>query len=146
VAKEKIGVIGAGLMGYGIAYRFGAVGHPVGIFEPVAELRASLAKRLGIIAELLGDDPTCLANIAGAYSGQGRYRRTVAAWHWRCDLARCAGRMVAPVRAAWSGAELILTPVTNNTHSACSRISLQSKPLTRCFWSKNNVLPSRQQL
>jgi 3-hydroxybutyryl-CoA dehydrogenase len=64
VAKEKIGVIGAGLMGHGIAYRFGAVGHPVGIFEPVAELRASLAKRLGIIAELLGDDPTCLANIA----------------------------------------------------------------------------------
>jgi hypothetical protein len=32
-----------------------------------------------------------------------------AARHWRCGLARRAGRMVAPVRAAWSGAALILT-------------------------------------
>ena len=63
MAKEQIGVIGAGLMGHGIAYRFAAVGHPVGIFEPVAELRASLSKRLGMIAELLGDDPACLGNI-----------------------------------------------------------------------------------
>ena len=64
MAKEKIGVIGAGLMGHGIAYRFAAAGHPVGIFEPVADLRASLSKRLGIIAELLGDDPAFLANIS----------------------------------------------------------------------------------
>jgi 3-hydroxybutyryl-CoA dehydrogenase len=63
MAKEKIGVIGAGLMGHGIAYRFAAVGHPVGIFEPVAELRASLSKRLGMIAELLGEDPAFLINI-----------------------------------------------------------------------------------
>jgi len=64
MAKEKIGVIGAGLMGHGIAYRFGAAGHAVGIFEPNAGLRASLKRRLGLIADLLGDDPACLANVA----------------------------------------------------------------------------------
>jgi 3-hydroxybutyryl-CoA dehydrogenase len=64
VARETIGVIGAGLMGHGIAYRFAASGHRVGIYEPAAELRASLRQRLGVIVDLLGDDPTCLDNIA----------------------------------------------------------------------------------
>ena len=63
MAAEKIGVIGAGLMGHGIAYRFGAAGHSVGVFEPNAELRASLVERLGLIAELLGDDHSALDHI-----------------------------------------------------------------------------------
>lgn len=64
MSKEKIGVIGAGLMGHGIAYRFAAAGHEVGIFEPAAELRATLPKRLHAIADLLGDNPACLTNIS----------------------------------------------------------------------------------
>jgi 3-hydroxybutyryl-CoA dehydrogenase len=64
VSREKVGVIGAGLMGHGIAYRFGVAGHPVGIYEPAAELRASLRQRLSDIAELLGDDAAGLDNIA----------------------------------------------------------------------------------
>ena len=38
--KHKIGVIGGGLMGHGIAYLLAAAGHEVGVFEPNAELRA----------------------------------------------------------------------------------------------------------
>jgi 3-hydroxybutyryl-CoA dehydrogenase len=64
VSKETIGVIGAGLMGHGIAYRFAVAGHRVGIYEPAAELRASLRQRLGGIVDLLGDDAACLDNIA----------------------------------------------------------------------------------
>jgi len=63
VSKAKIGVIGAGLMGHGIAYRFAAAGHEVGVFEPSAELRATLPKRLSAIADLLGDDPACLDRV-----------------------------------------------------------------------------------
>ncbi len=63
MSKEKIGVIGAGLMGHGIAYRFAAAGHEVGVFEPSAELRATLPQRLRVIAELLGDDPACLDRV-----------------------------------------------------------------------------------
>ncbi len=59
MAKEKIGVVGAGLMGHGIAYRFAAAGHEVGVFEPSAELRASLPQRLRAIVDLLGGDPAC---------------------------------------------------------------------------------------
>jgi pyruvate/2-oxoglutarate dehydrogenase complex dihydrolipoamide dehydrogenase (E3) component len=44
--KQKIGVIGGGLMGHGIAYLFAAAGHPVGLFEPMADIRNSLPKRL----------------------------------------------------------------------------------------------------
>jgi 3-hydroxybutyryl-CoA dehydrogenase len=60
----KIGVIGGGLMGHGIAYLFAAAGHDVGLFEPVAESRASLPQRLRAIADLFGDDPDLLKRIA----------------------------------------------------------------------------------
>jgi 3-hydroxybutyryl-CoA dehydrogenase len=61
--KQKIGVIGGGLMGHGIAYLFAAAGHDVGVFEPNAEIRASLPRRLQVIVELLGDDPVLLQRI-----------------------------------------------------------------------------------
>jgi 3-hydroxybutyryl-CoA dehydrogenase len=64
VSKERIGVIGAGLMGHGIAYRFAAAGHEVGVYEPSAELRATLPKRLSAIANLLNDDPACLNRVS----------------------------------------------------------------------------------
>ena len=64
MSKEKIGIIGAGLMGHGIAYRFAVAGHEVGVFEPSAELRATLPQRLRIIADLLGDGPACLDRVS----------------------------------------------------------------------------------
>ncbi len=64
MSKAKVGVIGAGLMGHGIAYRFAAAGHEVGVFEPSAELRGTLSKRLRAIADLLGDDPACLDHVS----------------------------------------------------------------------------------
>jgi 3-hydroxybutyryl-CoA dehydrogenase len=63
--KHTIGVIGGGLMGHGIAYLLAAAGHGVGVFEPDAELRASLPKRLRAIADLLGDDAALIQRIAG---------------------------------------------------------------------------------
>jgi len=62
---QKIGVIGGGLMGHGIAYLLAAAGHEVGVFEPVAECRASLPQRLNAIAVLFGDDASLLQRIAG---------------------------------------------------------------------------------
>ncbi len=61
--KQKIGAVGGGLMGHGIAYLFAAAGHDVGLFEPNAEIRASLPRRLQAIVELLGDDPALLQRI-----------------------------------------------------------------------------------
>jgi 3-hydroxybutyryl-CoA dehydrogenase len=61
--EQKIGVIGGGLMGHGIAYLFAAAGHPVAIFEPSAEIRASLPKRLRALVDLFGDDAALLERI-----------------------------------------------------------------------------------
>jgi len=63
VRAQRIGVIGGGLMGHGIAYLFAAAGHTVAVFEPAADIRASLPRRLQSILELLGDDPALLARI-----------------------------------------------------------------------------------
>jgi 3-hydroxybutyryl-CoA dehydrogenase len=61
--EQKIGIVGGGLMGHGIAYLLAAAGHRVGVFEPVAEIRASMPQRLRAIADLLGDDPALLSRI-----------------------------------------------------------------------------------
>jgi len=60
----KIGVIGGGLMGHGIAYLLAAAGHDVGVFEPAAEIRASLPQRLASIRDLLDDDGAVLTRIS----------------------------------------------------------------------------------
>jgi 3-hydroxybutyryl-CoA dehydrogenase len=54
--EQKIAVVGGGLMGHGIAYLLAAAGHEVGIFEPTAEVRATLPSRLQAIADLFDDD------------------------------------------------------------------------------------------
>ena len=62
--KHKIGVIGGGLMGHGIAYLLAAAGHEVGVFEPAAELRQNLPQRLRAILDLLGDDAALVQRIS----------------------------------------------------------------------------------
>jgi 3-hydroxybutyryl-CoA dehydrogenase len=61
--QQKIGVVGGGLMGHGIAYLFAAAGHHVNVFEPSTEVRASIPRRLQAIVELLDDDPRLLQRI-----------------------------------------------------------------------------------
>jgi 3-hydroxybutyryl-CoA dehydrogenase len=61
--RQKIGVVGGGLMGHGIAYLFAAAGHHVNVFEPAADIRASVPQRLRAIADLLEDDPALLRRI-----------------------------------------------------------------------------------
>jgi 3-hydroxybutyryl-CoA dehydrogenase len=60
----KIGIVGGGLMGHGIAYLLAAVGHEIAVYEPSAELRATLPRRVQAIVELLDDDPTLLQKIS----------------------------------------------------------------------------------
>jgi 3-hydroxybutyryl-CoA dehydrogenase len=63
VQRQRIGVIGGGLMGHGIAYLLAAAGHEVGVFEPAAERRESLPQRLQAIVELLDDDPALVRRV-----------------------------------------------------------------------------------
>jgi 3-hydroxybutyryl-CoA dehydrogenase len=58
-----IGVVGGGLMGHGIAYLLAAGGHQVGLYEPSAEVRASLPQRLRSIVDLLAGDKATLDRI-----------------------------------------------------------------------------------
>ncbi len=61
--EKRIGVVGGGLMGHGIAYLLAAAGYRVGVFEPAVEIRVSLPQRLQAIVDLLGGDPTLLQRI-----------------------------------------------------------------------------------
>jgi 3-hydroxybutyryl-CoA dehydrogenase len=61
--SKRIGIVGGGLMGHGIGYLLAAAGHEVGIFEPSAEVRASIPQRVQSICDLLGDGPAALTRI-----------------------------------------------------------------------------------
>jgi 3-hydroxybutyryl-CoA dehydrogenase len=54
--KSRIAVVGAGLMGHGIAYLFAAAGYEVRVQDPVATARETLHQRLREICDLLGTD------------------------------------------------------------------------------------------
>lgn len=64
MSAQKIGVVGGGLMGHGIAYLLAAARHAVGVFEPAPEIRATLPTRLRAIADLFGDDAALLENVS----------------------------------------------------------------------------------
>ena len=61
--KTRIGIVGAGLMGHGIAQVFAVAGHAVRVHDPVPEALASLRRR--IVANLvdLGLDPAAAERV-----------------------------------------------------------------------------------
>jgi 3-hydroxybutyryl-CoA dehydrogenase len=59
----SIAVIGAGLMGHGIAQIFAAAGHPVSLFDTSADALAAAKDRMGAICDLLGQDKALLARV-----------------------------------------------------------------------------------
>jgi 3-hydroxybutyryl-CoA dehydrogenase len=61
--KPIIGVVGAGLMGHGIAYLFAAAGHEVHVQDPVQTAREVLPRRIAEIRELLGGDTAVLSRV-----------------------------------------------------------------------------------
>jgi 3-hydroxybutyryl-CoA dehydrogenase len=58
-----VAVIGAGLMGHGIAFLFARAGHEVRVQEPSAAMRESLPERVGALCDLLGADRALLTRI-----------------------------------------------------------------------------------
>ena len=61
---QTIGVIGAGLMGHGIAYLLADAGHAVRIYEPSVNWRETLATRLESARALLDGDPALIKRIS----------------------------------------------------------------------------------
>ncbi len=64
--EPKVAVIGAGLMGHGIAYLFARAGHPVKIHEPDPAMLRSLPGRLDIITGLFGEPADIVSRIEGS--------------------------------------------------------------------------------
>jgi 3-hydroxybutyryl-CoA dehydrogenase len=63
MAKERIAVIGAGLMGHGIAQVFALAGHDVTIYDPVAASLESAKARILTNLRDLGDDQSAVERV-----------------------------------------------------------------------------------
>ena len=74
-ADARIAVLGAGLMGHGIAQVFAAAGHPVGVYDPAQASLDTLRDRVRVVCRDLGQDPaaaervTPCATVAEAVAG-----------------------------------------------------------------------------
>ncbi len=64
LSKPNIAVIGAGLMGHGIAQLFAAAGHDVLIYDPDSDALASVPGRVRAIFKLLGQNPAGAERVA----------------------------------------------------------------------------------
>lgn len=62
--KISVAVIGAGLMGHGIAQVFGVAGHPVTIYDPSAAVLEKVVGRIAANLELLGEDMAAAQRVA----------------------------------------------------------------------------------
>jgi 3-hydroxybutyryl-CoA dehydrogenase len=62
--KATIAVIGAGLMGHGIAQIFAAAGHKVALHDPDAKILGAAKERIAAIFTLLEQDPAGMAGIS----------------------------------------------------------------------------------
>lgn len=68
MSKPRVAVIGAGLMGHGIAYLFAAGGHEVRVQDPSQQALDSLPRRWAEICDLLGTDRTILDRLTSGIS------------------------------------------------------------------------------
>ena len=66
IGPLKIGIVGGGRMGSGIAYMLARSGHSVGIFDTQPASLGGLQQRFADIAQLLGDDPASLNDVAAS--------------------------------------------------------------------------------
>src|SRR5258707_4678868 len=66
--NAKIWIVGAGLMGHGIAQVFAVAGHAVAVYDPVAAALASLHARIGKNLADLGQDPRAVDRVRAAAS------------------------------------------------------------------------------
>ena len=62
--KPQIAVIGAGLMGHGIAYLFAAGDYRVRVQDPACEALEKLPQRIGDICDLLGTDRAAVERVS----------------------------------------------------------------------------------
>ncbi len=63
MTKSKIAVIGAGLMGHGIAQVFALAAHDVAIWDPQAASLATVKERISANLKDLGDDPSSVERV-----------------------------------------------------------------------------------
>jgi 3-hydroxybutyryl-CoA dehydrogenase len=67
-AKARIAVIGAGLMGHGIAQVFALAGHEVSIYDPVIAALDSVRARILTNLKDLGDDPSAVERVTPCHA------------------------------------------------------------------------------
>ena len=141
--EHKIAVIGGGLMGHGIAYLLAAAGHSVRVFEPDAEIRASLPPRLRAIAELLDDDPAIVQRVSAAHD------RMSAAAQGAAFVFEAAPEKLALKRSIFAELESVVGPDTilaSNSSAIPSTdigrdLARRERVIGTHFWNPPHLVP-----
>ncbi len=140
--EQKIGVVGGGLMGHGIAYLLAAAGHRIGVFEPAAEIRATLPQRLQAIADLFGDDSAPLLKISP-------HDRLAAAVDGAAFVFEAAPERLALKQAIFADLEAVVAPETilaSNSSAIPStdigrHLTRRQRVIGTHFWNPPHLVP-----
>jgi 3-hydroxybutyryl-CoA dehydrogenase len=140
--EQKIGVVGGGLMGHGIAYLLAAAGHRIGVFEPAAEIRATLPQRLQAIADLFGDDSAPLLKISP-------HDRLAAAVDGAAFVFEAAPERLALKQGIFADLEAVVAPETilaSNSSAIPStdigrHLTHRQRVIGTHFWNPPHLVP-----
>lgn len=141
MAKPKIAVIGAGLMGHGIAYLFASAGHRVRVQDPSPAAIHALAGKIDEIGALLGREDVSV-NVAGgetlAWAVEGA-EVVIEAAPERPELKQALFAELA----ALTPAETILCSNTSviPISTIAARVDDKSRVLGTHFWNPPHLVP-----
>jgi len=142
MSNPRISVIGAGLMGHGIAEIFAAAGHPVALHDSFAQVLESAPGRIAAIFDLLGQDRAGLKNVTYHAS----FEEAVAQADFVFEAAPEKPELKREIferlgRAAPAKAVLATNTSAIPIHRVGERVADKSRVIGTHFWNPPHLVP-----
>jgi 3-hydroxybutyryl-CoA dehydrogenase len=144
--NRQMAVVGAGLMGHGIALTLARAGQHVAITDPVAEARASVAERIADSLKLLGTPPEKVARILTRIeifdTVPGAVARAAFVFEAAPERLALKQALFAEIEAA-APAEAILASNTSvmPITAIVSRVERKGRALGTHWWNPAHMIP-----
>ena len=144
--NRQIAVIGAGLMGHGIALTLARAGHTVTITDPVEDARATVAQRISDSLTALGaaseDIPVILDRIAVSDSTQAAVQRAEVVFEAAPEKMELKQKIFAEIEShapetCILASNTSVMPITK----IMSKLKLKNRALGTHWWNPPHMIP-----
>jgi len=142
VGNSRVSVIGAGLMGHGIAQTFAVAGHRVRIYDAFPKVLESAPARIEAICDLLGQDKAGLRNL----SYHGGFEEAVADAEFVFEAAPEKPELKQEIferlgKSAPADAILCTNTSAIPIHEVGKRVADRSRVIGTHYWNPPHLVP-----